>query len=96
MLIAILKYTKPLDEVDPLLPKHREYLQKLFHQHKLLVCGRLEPRTGGVIIAKNIHRAEFERILKEDPFAIVSEHQIFEFLPALHDASLREIMEADK
>jgi uncharacterized protein YciI len=34
MLIAILKYTRPLEEVDALLPKHREYLQKLFDQQK--------------------------------------------------------------
>lgn len=96
ILIAILKYTKPLDEVDALLPKHREYLQMLLDQHKLLVCGRLQPRTGGVIIAKNITRTEFEKILKADPFATVSEHQILEFLPTLYDGCLKEIMEADK
>ena len=96
MLIAILKYTIPLDEVDALLSKHREYLQTLLDNHKLLVCGRLQPRTGGVIIPKNITRAEFEKILKADPFAKVSEYQILEFLPTLYDDCLKEIMEADK
>lgn len=96
MLIAILKYIKPLNEIDALLPKHREYLQTLLNQHKLLVSGKLQPRTGGVIIAKNMTRAEFEKILTADPFAKVSEHQIIEFLPTLYDDCLKEIIEADK
>lgn len=96
MLIAILKYTKPLNEIDALISKHREYLQMLLTQNKLLVSGKLQPRTGGVIIAKNSTRAEFEKILEEDPFATVSEYQIIEFLPSLYDVCLKEIMEADK
>jgi uncharacterized protein YciI len=96
MLIAVLKYTKPLNEVDALLPKHREYLQILLNQHRLLISGKLQPRTGGVIIAKNITRAAFEKILKADLFAKVSEYQIIEFLPTLSDGCLKEIMEVDK
>ena len=68
----------------------------LLNQHKLLVSGKLQPRTGGVIIAKNITRAEFEKILEADPFAKVSEYQIIEFLPTLYDGCLKEIMEVDK
>lgn len=96
MLIAILKYIKPLNEIDALLPKHREYLQTLLNQHKLLVSGKLQPRTGGIIIAKDITRAEFEKILKADPFVKVSEYQVIEFLPTLYDVCLKEIIEADK
>jgi len=92
MLIAILKYTKPIEEVDALISEHRHYLQLLFNQKKLLVCGRLNPRTGGVIIAKEITRAEFEKILKNDPFAKVSEHTIIEFTPNLYDECLKEML----
>ena len=95
MLIAILKYTKSLAEVDALLPKHRQYLQTFFDQRKLLVCGRLNPRNGGVIIAKNISRAEFEKILKNDPFTEVSEHTIIEFTPSQYDDCLKEIIEGE-
>lgn len=93
VLIAILTYTKPLDEVDLLLPAHRKYLENLFNQNKLLICGRLNPRTGGVIIAQNISREEFEKILNNDPFTKVSEHTIIEFIPSLYVDSLKEIME---
>ncbi len=92
MLIAILKYTKPLEDVDALTPEHRHYLKTVYDQNKLLVSGRLNPRTGGVIIAKNISRAEFEKILSEDPFVKVSEHTILEFTPSLYDDCLKEMM----
>ncbi len=93
MLIAILTYTKPLDEVDALLPKHREYLHALLSQSKLLLSGRLQPRNGGVIIAKNITRVEFEKILQADPFAKVSHYTIFEFSPTIYDDCLKNMVE---
>lgn len=95
MLIAILKYIRPLEEVDALLQKHREYLQKLFDQKKLLVCGRLKPRIGGVIIAKNISRSEFEKILQADPFQKVSCYEIIEFVPSLYDSHLQNMIEQE-
>lgn len=95
MLIAILKYTKPLTEVDALIGEHRQYLEKLFDEHKLLVCGKLNPRTGGIIIAKNISRKEFEKILQNDPFIKVSEHTIIEFTPSLYDSCLKKVVEEE-
>jgi uncharacterized protein YciI len=88
MFIAILKYKKSLEEVDALLPKHRKYLQKLFSENKLLICGRLNPRTGGIIISKSIDRLEFEKLLDEDPFNTICEREIFEFIPTLHSGCL--------
>ncbi len=93
VLIAVLEYTKSLDEVDVLLSEHRRYLQDLLDQGKLLICGKLQPRTGGVIIAKNISREEFEKILKNDPFTKVSKHTIIEFIPSLYDDCLKELFQ---
>ena len=92
MLIAVLTYIRPLEEVDTLLPKHREYLQRLFDQKKLLICGKLRPRTGGVIIARNISRKEFEKVLQADPFAQVSRYEIIEFIPSLWDDCLQSVI----
>jgi uncharacterized protein YciI len=96
MFIAVLKYTRPIDEIESLLPKHREYLERLFRENKLLICGRLNPRTGGIIITKNISREEFEEILKNDPFVKVSEFQIIEFLPTLYDDCLKKLIGYDE
>lgn len=88
LLIAILKYTKPLSEVDKLLPPHRKYLEQLLQEGKLLIAGRIHPRTGGVIIVKNLSRSEFESILQNDPLSEVCEFQITEFSPTFHDPTL--------
>ena len=95
MFVAILRYTKPLAEVDVLIHEHRHYLQKLLEQNKLLISGRLHPRTGGIIIAKNISREEFEKVLQNDPFTKVSEHTIIELIPSLYDNCLKEIIEEE-
>lgn len=95
MFIAILKYIKPLAEVDAVLTVHRAYLKGLFDQNKLLISGTQNPRIGGVIIPINISREEFEKILEEDPFskAEVSEYQIIEFAPTFYNSILKSVLE---
>ncbi len=93
MLLAIITYTKPLDEVDLHLKEHRQFLQNLLEQKKLLMCGRLHPRTGGIIIAHNLSLSAFEECLSKDPFQSVAHYNIMEFTPLLQDPSLREIIE---
>ncbi len=95
LLIAILKYIKPLEEVDLIVSVHREYLKKLLAEKKLLVAGRLHPRTGGIIIAKNVSREEFEKIMHQDPITKVSEFTIIEFIPSFYDSCLKEIIQEE-
>lgn len=90
--IAILTYTRPIEEIDANLAKHREYLKNLVEKHKLLVAGRLNPRTGTVIISKNISRQEFEDIVKNDPFFTLSDHKILEMTPTIYNDYFQELM----
>lgn len=87
MLIAISKYQKPLDEVDVYRAKHHEYLKSFFAVEKLLISGRQNDNSGGVIVAKNISKDEFEKILANDPFvkASVTQYTIYEFTPSFCD-----------
>ncbi len=93
MLIAILTYVKPLAEVDLVVPDHLVYLNELFEQKKLLISGGQIPRTGGVIIAGDIPKSEFVKILDEDPFtkAGVSRYQLIEFAPRRYDPVLEPL-----
>lgn len=90
--IAILKYSRPLDEVDALLPLHREFLKQLLDEGKLLLAGRQNPRIGGVMIVKNVSKEEFERILKKDPLSKVYDYQIVEVIPSFCDEALKGII----
>ncbi len=93
MLIAISKYQKPLDEVDVYRTKHLEYLKSLFAEEKLLISGRQNNNSGGVIVAKNLSKDEFEKILANDPFvtAGVTQYVIYEFTLSFCDELISEL-----
>ena len=94
MFLILVKYVKPLAEVDALVPAHREFLQQHYSAGRLILSGRLEPRTGGVIVAHNLNRAELEVLLEDDPFARagVAEYTILEFFPSMATSALADIV----
>lgn len=83
MFILILKYVKPIEDVEKALPSHINYLEKYYKSKKFICSGRLNPRTGGIILcnSKKIH--EVHEIVKEDPFykENIAEYTIIEFSP---------------
>lgn len=81
MFIVKITYTVPLETVDKHLPAHVEWLHKHEAEGKLIVYGRLVPRTGGVIMARTKDRAELDALLACDPFRInkVGTYEVIEF-----------------
>ncbi|MBO9575819.1 MAG: GTP cyclohydrolase [Sphingobium sp.] len=84
MLVAILTYTVPLEQVDVHRPAHVEWLNDCLAQGVLLAAGRTTPPVGGVIMMRG-ERAKVEALLKTDPFAIhgVADYAIHEFEPRM-------------
>lgn len=84
MYIALLSYIRPLEEVDALLPAHRDYLERHFAAGIFVASGRREPRTGGVILVREHPRALVTEILEQDPFFIagVARYELLEFTPS--------------
>lgn len=95
MFVILLSYVQPLNEVDKLIPAHREFLQAHYASGKFQLSGRLEPRTGGIIIATADSRAEVEMIIEQDPFyqARVAQYQVLEFLPGMAGAGLERFLQ---
>ncbi len=48
--IAIIRYRKPLEEVQQALEEHRAYLRMLKQAGILVVSGALDPRCGGAAV----------------------------------------------
>lgn len=92
MFLLLSRYLKPVDEIDRVLPAHREFLDRHYAAGDFLVSGPLQPRTGGVIVTMPITRERVESILAEDPFVIegVSEYQILAFQPTKRTGLLAE------
>lgn len=83
MFIILLKYIKPVDEVEKELEAHIKYLDKYYSLQKFICSGRRNPRTGGVILCNAENVEEVQSIVKEDPFYInqIAEFEIVEFSP---------------
>lgn len=91
MYIIGLTYQEPMETVDALHRDHMEWLKKYFNEGVFIASGRKVPRTGGIIFAKSIKRAELDRILAEDPFNAVADYVITEFVPTMAIESLESL-----
>ncbi|WP_319760949.1 YciI family protein [Maridesulfovibrio sp.] len=85
MYILNLSYIKPLENIDSLLEEHIKFLKKNYEAGIFIASGRKVPRTGGVILAKNISLNELEKIINEDPFKRekAAEYEIVHFIPTM-------------
>jgi uncharacterized protein YciI len=87
MFITLLKYVKPLEEVERYLDDHVQFLDKYYSQKKFIFSGRRNPRIGGVILMHVNTRDEVEYIIREDPFHKhnIAEYEVIEFQPTKYD-----------
>jgi uncharacterized protein YciI len=91
MFILVLKYIRPLSEIDNAIPAHIEYLNKYYSLSKFICSGRQIPRKGGVILCTAKDIGEVEAIIKEDPFYTqkLAEYEIIEFSPSKYADELK-------
>lgn len=94
MFVIILSYTKPIEVIDALRPKHLEFLDRYFAKNIFLASGRQNPLKGGVIMATGVSREELERIITEDPFHSenVATFEIIEFSPGKVSQNLKDLL----
>ncbi|RWR01785.1 hypothetical protein ED28_12240 [[Pantoea] beijingensis] len=76
MYIVYLNYHRPVDEVEALLEPHIQWLERYFEAGVFLAAGRKDPRTGGMLMAKDIDRDRLDAILAEDPFVAVAHYEV--------------------
>lgn len=96
MFIIALTYLKPAHEIDAALAAHRAFLSEQYAQGRFLMSGRMEPRSGGIIIARGASRAEIDALVLRDPFhqAGLASYAITEFVPTMTADALSAWREA--
>lgn len=79
-------YLAPIEAIDAALTDHRAFLQVGYDEGLLLCSGPLEPRTGGILIARAENKAAIEAFLRNDPFKLrnMAGYRIAEFNPVKH------------
>jgi uncharacterized protein YciI len=81
MFALVSRYTRPIEEVDALLERHREWIRERYESGHFLVSGRQADGSGGVIVARAASRGELDALLAEDPYRVagVAEYAVHEF-----------------
>ena len=86
--LAIVRYRKPLEEIEKVLAAHRSYLAGLKAEGLLLASGPLDPRNGGALLLR-VPDGEVDRSLDAirdgDPFvkAGVAQYELLPWSPVL-------------
>jgi uncharacterized protein YciI len=84
MFSAVSEYLAPLPAVDALRAEHHAWVERLYADGVVLVSGRREPPTGGVIVATAPSEQAMQDLLAEDPFVRhgVARYVVYGFAPA--------------
>jgi uncharacterized protein YciI len=85
MFIVLLTYKADLAELDKHLDAHRDWLREGVASGRLMVAGRLVPRTGGALFVRAADKAEAQAWIDTDPFAVagLADYQLLEFDPTV-------------
>jgi uncharacterized protein YciI len=81
--IAIIRYRKPLEDVQKHTDAHRAYLQGLKQEGLLIASGPMVPRSGGMLLLRvpdNEAQAALDSIRNNDPYTRFGMAQ-YELLP---------------
>jgi uncharacterized protein YciI len=81
MFLFLINYVRPLNEVDAVLERHVQFLDRNYEAGKFIFSGRRNPRIGGIILCKSDSLEEAQKIAAEDPFSQtgVAKYEIIEF-----------------
>lgn len=94
MCVAILTYVAALKDVDVQLPAHVAWLERNYAEGRILLSGRRQPRTGGVILFRGA-KDEVEALTATDPFVLagVATTEVVPFTASMAGSKLRGLFE---
>jgi len=87
MFIVSLSYKKDISEVEKFIEAHIQFLNTYYADKKIIFSGRKNPRTGGVILVRNVNKETLTDIIKQDPFYQneIADYDITEVIPTKYD-----------
>jgi uncharacterized protein YciI len=66
---AIVQYTPDASLIARIRPAHRQYLNSVYEQGKLVISGPFTDDKGALMVYEATSAEEVEAIIAEDPFA---------------------------
>src|SRR5260370_26061497 len=95
MYAIVLRYKRPLMEIDKHVDAHRAWLGKNYADGTFLVSGRQRSGAGGFILAAAVERGQLDATLANDPFGQndLADYEIIEVAPSMADERLSFLIE---
>jgi uncharacterized protein YciI len=95
MFIVSLSYKKNISLVEKFIEPHIQFLEKYYLEKKFIFSGRKNPRTGGVILVRDVDREKLQEIIKQDPFYQneIADYEITEVIPTKYDEDFAVFIE---
>jgi uncharacterized protein YciI len=90
--IVEITYLLPVEQLAEIVPVHRAFLKRGYEQGLLLCSGPLNPRTGGMVIARAESLEALQAFFSQDPYLAqpVARHRYVEFDPVLRQAWMED------
>lgn len=87
MILVLMRYVKPIEEVEEHTEAHRAFVDQLVREGKVIVAGPRDPRTGGLMLTTFETDVEAMKRLVDDPFFEhgIAEYEAIRFKPVRHD-----------
>ena len=94
MFLVLTEYLRPIEEIERFLPDHSVHLEKYYRLGKIIFSGRMQPRTGGIILFSADNRKEVEEIIENDPFRKngCAAYKLIEFIPTKYAAGFKDFL----
>ncbi len=86
-----IEYIVPLEQVEPHIPAHMDFLETNYARKHFLASGAKVPRSGGIILAIAKSKDEVQEWIKDDPFhrQKLANYKVTEFHPRISAAGLK-------
>jgi len=68
--VLTLTYLQPLDVIDEARPAHVRWLKEETEAGRILLAGRQESQTGGVLVTGDISVEQAEDVIARDPYQL--------------------------
>jgi uncharacterized protein YciI len=85
-------YTVAMTVLEPVVPDHRAFLQTGYDKGWLLMSGPMNPRTGGIVIARSPAVDDLREFFRHDPYAArgFASYRFVEFDPVKRQTFLED------
>jgi uncharacterized protein YciI len=85
-------YKEPIDKIEEVLEKHRDFLDEGYKKGMLLMSGPQVPRIGGIVIARAESMESLAEYFSNDPYqkSGLAHYQYIEFNPVKKNEIISE------